>query len=87
MGGSCGMSEIFNVFDTYEEALIAQDNDFRQFKNYSNSMQNTKYWADTTAWANVQERTDGKFVYTVYPNSQQKYKEEQKEDWWFENEN
>lgn len=53
------------VFETEEEALESQQQDFEVFIAMH---QNPEYIASTERWANVQQMSDGRWYYPVCPD-------------------
>jgi hypothetical protein len=74
---------IYNVFDSLEEASIAQEKDFEQYKLDNGYENNSLYWQSTSSWANISQRLDGKYVYMVCPYSINTYKQEEFNQNWF----
>lgn len=81
------MNNIYNVFDTLAEAIVAQESDFDQYKKNSGYDPMSDYWQQTTAYAQILQRADGKYVYSVYPQSNKVYPQEIYQEGWLFDEN
>jgi len=71
-----------NIFDTEEEARLAQEADFKEF---ASSISNSAYLSVTKAWAEVRQRaTDGKWYYISCPSASGAYCTEEYDESWSE---
>jgi hypothetical protein len=61
----------YNIFDTLEEATIAQEYDFQCFK--ASGKVNAQYWDVTKSWAIPTQTVDCKWAYLVCPHSDREY--------------
>lgn len=71
----------FNVFDTEAEANTAQEACFQAWKTANPAP--SEYWTITTAWCQVRQRLDGKWVYRVCPDGSQTHTQEVYNSSWF----
>jgi len=72
---------LYNVFDTEEQAIAAQEVDFQL---YIATKSGAAYIKQTTKWAEITQRlTDDKFIYIVYPEgpTEGRVQEESQTDW------
>lgn len=77
-------SRLNNVFDTLEEANLAQEYDFGKTIQYHQSLGASQAFIDgTDAWDIPKQRLDGKFVYLVCPYSDAVHLTEEASDGWF----
>lgn len=80
-----GIMNLYNVFDSLEEAKIAQEEDFGLLKSTHDYDPGSKYWMETLRWADIMRRIDGKYVYPAMKggkvNNQEFY-----EEGWFDRE-
>ena len=75
---------MFNVFDTEQEVINAQQHDFTVWKTVKTPIFNNQaYWESTTAWSEVRQRQDGKWVYHVCPWGLQTHTQESYDTTWF----
>ena len=71
-----------NIFETEEEARLAQAEDFQEF---AATISNSAYLSVTKAWAEVRQRiTDGKWYYISCPSASCAYCTEEYDESWNE---
>jgi hypothetical protein len=76
---------MYNVFDTEQEAIDAENADFLAWKATQNQ-DNASYWLITDHWdIPVQRLTDNKWVYKVCPQGSNSHPQEASQNDWFPN--
>lgn len=76
---------MYNVFDSLEEAQLAQEQDFELFKSTHDYDPGSKYWIETLRWADIMLRVDGKYVYKAMDGGNV-HNQEVYEEGWFDRE-
>ena len=74
---------MYNVFNTKQEALDAENSDFLLWKA-TQDQSNTSYWNATNHWYIPKQRiTDNKWIYKVCPEGNQNHTQEEFDSSWF----
>jgi hypothetical protein len=76
---------MYNVFNTEQEAIDAEANDFVLWKA-TMDQSNTDYWSITNHWHIPRQRqNDNKWVYKVCPQGSDSHTQEAEQSDWFPN--
>jgi hypothetical protein len=74
---------MYNVFDTEQEAIDAENDDFLAWK-VTQDQSNSDYWSVTDRWDTpIQRTTDNKWVYKVCPEGNQNHTQDAYDSSWF----
>jgi len=72
---------MYNVFDTEQEAINAEQVDYEMY--IANHLNPLAYAEQTTRWADVRQRLDGKWIYPVCDEGIQTHTQEEYSVDWF----